>query len=235
MWNIFYHMYLDEGSHSVLVTQCQKLVAVSGNLAQWDANPYASFLRMCTEYTLAEMRRHWVLYIAMHSLPPARLTVIHAEFILKFKPESDMILIDLGSARSAGPLLGSATAMCHSLSDSYKTTGVTFVDPTEISAATLLNPTFVYSLGGECCSVHIGTNPITSYHTAAFYGNAKSAVTVTDCIKEAQRQFAQWCSAFQTSISLPKEKSLIIRMFMGEATAVSTALQTFTNTGAVTS
>ncbi|KIM78487.1 hypothetical protein PILCRDRAFT_75520 [Piloderma croceum F 1598] len=235
MWNIFYHMYLDEGSHSVLVTQCRKLVSVSENLAQWDANPYASFLRMCTEYTLAKMRHHWVLYIAMHSLPPARLTSIRAAFKQKFRPESNTISIDLGSARSAGPLLSSGIAMCHSLSNSYKATGVTFLDPTEISAATLLNPTFVYSLGGECCSVHIGTNPITSYHTAAFYGNAKSAVTVTDCIEEAQRQFGQWCSAFQASISLPKKKSPIIRMFVGEATAVSTALQTFTNTGAVTS
>jgi hypothetical protein len=109
------------------------------------------------------------------------------------------------------------------------------VDPAEISAVTLLNPTFVYSIGGECCSVHIGTNPIISYHTAALHGNAKSAVTATDCIKEARRQFDQWCSAFQTSISLPRKKSPIIRMFVGEATAVSTALQTFTNTGAVTS
>lgn len=229
-------MYLDEESHSVLVSQCQKLVAVSENLVQWDANPYASFLRMCTEYTLAEMRRHWVLYIVMHSLPPARLTAIRTAFKQKFKPidKSDIISIDLGSARSAGPLLSSAIATCYSLSaNSYKATGVTFLDPTEISAATLLNPTFVYSLGGEGCSVHIGTNPITSYHTAALYGNAKS-VTVTDCIKEAQRQFNQWCSAFQTSISLPKKKSPIIRMFVGEATAVSTVLQTF-NTGAVTS
>jgi hypothetical protein len=226
-------MYLDEGSHSTLVAQCQKLVSISANLTQWDANTYASFLRICTEYTLAEMRRHWLLYIAMSSLPHERLAAIRAAFIRKFSPQSDVISIDLGPARSAGPLMNTAIANC--ASDTYKTTGVTFVDPAEISSVTLLNPTFVYSLGGEGCSVHIGTNPITSYHTAALYGNAKSVVTGTDRIKEAKKQFDQWCSAFWASISFPKEKSPIIRMFLGEATSVSTVFQSFNKTGAVTS
>src|ERR1700683_1434288 len=33
--------------------------------------------------------------------------------------------------------------------------------------------------------------------------------------QEAQRQFSQWCSAFQTLISLPRERSPIICMFLG--------------------
>ena len=31
IWNIFYHMYLDAGSHAVLIAQCKKLVEASAD------------------------------------------------------------------------------------------------------------------------------------------------------------------------------------------------------------
>ncbi|KAJ7884877.1 hypothetical protein B0H13DRAFT_1506129, partial [Mycena leptocephala] len=56
------HMHLDLASLAVLVSDCQKLLAMSATLNQWRSSPYSHFIGMCTQYTLTELRRHWSLY-----------------------------------------------------------------------------------------------------------------------------------------------------------------------------
>jgi hypothetical protein len=65
IWNIYFHFYIDTNSHSVLVEQCKKLVGLSDSLRSWRASPYGRFIKTGTEHTLAELRRHWSLYIGM--------------------------------------------------------------------------------------------------------------------------------------------------------------------------
>jgi len=235
VWNIFFHMYLDKHSHLVLIEQCRKLVGLSDSLQRWNASPYGSFLKMCTEYTLAELRRHWSLYLGMQDLPRERTKAIRDAFTKQSKSTLDEHGMVLGAARSAGPLMVQAMRLTSQRFMNYWKTGTTFSDPKQIAAATTLNPTFVYSLGGEGCCVHYGTDPLVPFHFAAVFGNAKGSVSVTDVVNAAKAEFSSWCTAFHTSISSTVSSIPIIRFFLGEAIAVCRALQAFATTGTLKS
>lgn len=80
IWNIFFHIYLDN-------EQCRKLVQVSGSLGRWAASPYGALVKMCTEYTLIELQRHWLLYIDVQELPRERAKAIRDAFTLLMIPK----------------------------------------------------------------------------------------------------------------------------------------------------
>jgi hypothetical protein len=107
IWNSFFHFYLDSFSLSQLTAQCKKLLAIGESLEEWGASPYAPFIRMTTQYTLSELRRHWSLYTAMHDLPAARKNAISDAFNVKSRSAKDLG-IGGNSARSGGPLVGKA-------------------------------------------------------------------------------------------------------------------------------
>ena len=86
IWNIFYHMYLDPESHSILVAQCKALLEASTNMKTWRASPYGAYLRFSTEYTLLEIRRHWDLYAAMPELPVSRQQAIRPAIVKEAEP-----------------------------------------------------------------------------------------------------------------------------------------------------
>ncbi|TDL19948.1 hypothetical protein BD410DRAFT_873356 [Rickenella mellea] len=219
LWNIFFHMYLDKDTHSLLIEHCKMLIGFSLNLECWNRSPYATFIKMCTEYTLSELRRHWLLYIDMHNLPHERIKTIRDTFtqnsqgIWQGKSASTAF-------RSAGPLIMKSPQVEQVCADQFKKywrTGTTFSDRKQIALATLLNPTFVYTLAGEGFNVHYGTDPMIPFHLAVVFAKAHGAVSVADYVKAGITQFNEWCSAFC------------------EATAVCRALHGFEMTGALSS
>ncbi|RPD68233.1 hypothetical protein L226DRAFT_576582 [Lentinus tigrinus ALCF2SS1-7] len=228
IWNICYHMYLDAQSHSALVAQCKKLIDVSPTSAAWRASPYSAFLRTSTEYTLTELRRHWSLYASMAELPPRRQQAIRRAFEGAFK-ERDSNMTPMTSARSAGPLIIEAVSVGADQVHKYWKTGTTFSGPKDVSSAKLMNPTFAYSLTGEGCSVHYGTDPMTSFHFAALFGNAKGEITPAGMVRSAKTEFSDWCGAFQRFVS-DAETTPCIRFFLAEATAACHALNSFRTT-----
>ena len=232
VWDIFFHMRLDTDSHSALIEQCKKLVRLSETLQHWVDSPYGPFLKMCTEYTLTELRRHWSLYIDMQDLPRQRLKAIRDAFTKQSKSTLQKFQTILGAARSSGPLMIHAAQVTSEQFRKYWSTGTTFSDPKQIAAAAaLLNPTFVYSLGGEGCSVHYGIDPIVPFHLAALFGNAKGSVSVPDVVKAAKSEFGDWCAAFHAAISSPVAAGTpVTRFFLGEATAVCRAVRAFAET-----
>ncbi|KAJ6608100.1 hypothetical protein B0H10DRAFT_2068943, partial [Mycena sp. CBHHK59/15] len=227
IWNIFFHIRLDEASLAALVSQCRKLIDTSATLKQW---------RMCTEYTLAELRRHWTLYAAMQDLPQQRKKAIEAEFTKRTKHAIQNVPTSMiSSARSAGPLMTRAIPVCMEQFQEYWNRGGSFTSLDEVRRTKLLNPTFVYSLGGEGCSVHYGTNPLVPFHLASALGNIKNDPTVGDIVAAAKTEFERWCSSFHASVvASPNQRIPIIRFFVGEATAVCQSLHTYATTGALT-
>ncbi|KDR75856.1 hypothetical protein GALMADRAFT_122208 [Galerina marginata CBS 339.88] len=228
IWNIFFHFRLDKDSYTTLIDQCKELIGLSETIQKWRASPYASSIKISTEYTLTELRRHWTLYVDMQDLPKSRLVAIHNAFEQQSKESAK--ITTLMAARSLGPLgvRGLKTVISESFKNFWKT-GVTFVDGKSIAAATILNPTFVYSLGGEGCSLHYGTDPLVPFHLAALFGNAKSMISMTEVVKAAKREFTDWCSSY--CAALPSSSPPIVRFFVGEATAVCRALRAFGATG----
>jgi len=226
VWNIFYNMYLDKRSHQKLVDHCNKLISLSENLQQWTASSYGRFIKMGTEYTLSEIRRHWVLYSQFESLPAARRKAIYNAFSEASKSTLKRFPNNLSSARGAGPLIAEAAPVAAEQFSRYWKTGVTFSDPKRVAAARLLNPTFVYSIGGEGYCVHYAIDPMQSFHLAPIFANAKRAVSVSDMVAGAIAQFRDWCSAVSGAVG-SKSSPPIIRFILGEATAVCSALQVF--------
>ncbi|KDQ10031.1 hypothetical protein BOTBODRAFT_190794 [Botryobasidium botryosum FD-172 SS1] len=233
VWNTFFHIYLDVESHALLVKQCNKLIGFSDSLKRWDASPYGSFIKMSTEYTLAELRRHWSLYANMQDLPPDRTKAIYDAFNKQSKSSIEEHGLLYNPARSSGPVMMKAMMITPEQFQAYWRNGVTSSDSREIAAATLLNPTFAYSLAGEGCTVHYGTTPLSSFHLAGVFGNAKSAVSAADAVRGAQAEFSDWCSAFHTSIASTSPDAPIVRLFLGDALVACHALRAFATTGAL--
>ncbi|KAJ7068961.1 hypothetical protein B0H15DRAFT_793917 [Mycena belliarum] len=238
MWNIFYHMRLDPVSLAVLLSQCKKLITIAATVNQWRASPYSHFIRMCTEYTLTELRRHWSLYEGMQNLSLQRMRAIEMRFS---ESATEATAVNMhtaslsSSARSAGPLMVQALQACGAQLMEYWEVGGSFTSDDEARESKLWNPTFVYSLGGEGCSVNPTTDPIVSFHLASVLGNSKCEPTRTDIVIAAKAQFAVWCSSFHKAVALsPNRRTPVIRFFVGEATTVCHSLRTFATTGALT-
>ncbi|KAJ7489556.1 hypothetical protein FB451DRAFT_1553345 [Mycena latifolia] len=228
IWNLFFHFYLDKDSLSQLTAHCKKLLEIGESLEKWGSSKYAMIIRMGTQYTLTELRRHWRLYIDMHSLPADRKNTIRDAFSAKSRSANDLGI----GARSAGPLIDKALKVCSEQFMAYWRTGTTFSKAKETSAATFLNPTFVYSLGGDDCNVHYGTDPVAPFHLAALFGNGGGRVSVNDVVGTVKAQFSDWCLAFRGSIS-SGGRVPVIRFFASEATALCRALKGFGTTGAL--
>ncbi|KAJ7186777.1 hypothetical protein C8R46DRAFT_981063 [Mycena filopes] len=234
IWNIFYHMRLDKEALAVLTSHCKKLLDISSTLKQWRSSVYSRFIKICTEYTLIELRRHWSLYVEMQTIPAQRRNAVEAEFSERCTFAKQNIQTALiSSARSAGPVMLKALAIGTSQFDEYWTTGGNFTSLDEAQRSTLRNPMFVYSLGGEGCSVHYGTNPLVSFHSASTLGNSRTTPTAAQLVSAAKAEFSAWCSSFHKSVvrTSPNDTFPIIRFFVGEATAVCHSLHAYSTTG----
>ncbi|TFY77148.1 hypothetical protein EWM64_g6862, partial [Hericium alpestre] len=223
-------MYLDSESHLTLLEQCKKLIEFSETHERWSKSSYGAFLRMSSDYTLSELRRHWGLYCAMKDLPLDRLEQIRSTFMEQSKPSTNLRLV-LSSGRAAGPLMLREVVTFSEHFIQYWKTGITSSSSADIDAATLLNPTFVYSLAGEGCNVHYSSDPLVSFHLASVIGNANSPITIFQLVKAAKAEFSDWCSTYRTSVAAASTNPPIVRFFAAEATAASRSLHAMAVTG----
>ncbi len=107
MWDIFFHISLDKRTLDQLIEQCNILIAASADMATWNASTYGRFIKIGTEYTLTELKRHWSLYISMQDLPAKRIAEIRTGMSEMFKTKLQNSLT-LSAARSSGPVFHAA-------------------------------------------------------------------------------------------------------------------------------
>lgn len=226
VWNVFYHFRLDSESHTLLIEQCKKLIELAESLESWRRSPYGESLRMATDYTVSEIKRHWELYVAMPDLPRHRRKSIDDEFTAVWKQTG----MTTTAMRSLGPLYLEGAELLKDSLQIYWKTGTTFTDGKSIANAKILNPTFVYSLTGEGCSLHYATDPLTCFHLAPIFAAEKPS-SYSFVVKSVRRQFAEWCAAYRRALSSPF--SPIVRCFLGDATSVCHAIRVFDDTGSL--
>ncbi|KAL1743201.1 hypothetical protein HDZ31DRAFT_75014 [Schizophyllum fasciatum] len=225
-WALFYHMKLDKPSHATLVAHCKKLVSIGPSLDDWRASGYARFIHFSTILTYLEVRRHWALYSAMHELPRRDRDRIAANYAFRVTEVLGMPL-EGSSARSAGPFARAAADVMAKKYKAYWRSGTVFDDPSQASAAIMVNPMFVYSLGGARYSVQSNLDPLTGFHYADLYGNAENRVTGAEVTAHALRQFGDWARAFADAVKQGEGRpTVVVRFLLGEATAVCRALRT---------
>lgn len=225
-WNSFFHFFLDEKSHSFLIVQCKLLIEASGSIAAWNDSKYSKFIRVCNVNTLLELRRHWELYVRAGELSSAKkkrlketvLSSIRTTRLTKHKGA------EFYPCRSAGPYFHQSTEPATQAFHHFWKTGITSLNPQDISAATLVNPTFVYSLTGEGFALHYGTTPISPFHLApAFLTSKRNAPTMPELVACAKSQFFSWLKRFRTFVQ-DKPGKLTLRLFAGDALFLCRAL-----------
>jgi hypothetical protein len=62
LWKLYYHVFIDAVTQSILQIHAKKLLAHSGSLKLWDQSPYADTVRFCDETTLENVVELWKLY-----------------------------------------------------------------------------------------------------------------------------------------------------------------------------
>ncbi|KAI1792277.1 hypothetical protein LXA43DRAFT_1082220 [Ganoderma leucocontextum] len=230
MWNIFFHMYLDIDSRSTLVSQSQKLESYA-SVEAWRSSPYGAVIKMGTDHTFAELRRHWQLYADFyHPSKQHRFRALKKLMDDTFKQEAaSPPELNLTPIRSSGPLfLHSQTSRLFTEQHQrYWESGTTFVDKNILAASTHPNSTFFYSRAGGGFNVATNVNPIIPFHHAPFLGNTNRTLTIADLVESATSQFRDWCSAFRTTATRGKDGALAVRFLLGDVLAHTRALQDF--------
>ena len=233
IWSIFYHFFLDDASLGLLLAQCRKLVQISNDMQTWRASKYGGFLRFCTDHTLGEIRRHWILYLEMETMPGREKIPLKNNFIsgmraAKSKPNAASTSVN-HAVNAAGPLASEIFQLAPKLFGEFWSTGVTVGTSTQSKPCPHLNPTFVYSVAGAKFNVHYGTDPVVSFHLAPIFTSTKdpqesSTIGIKDLVEGARQQFFSLCSSFKDRISLESSANLTIRFFVGDALAFCRAL-----------
>jgi hypothetical protein len=62
LWNLYYHVFIDGESASLLRSQATKLVELAQSLKSWDEGPYGTVIRFCDSVTLEKTLKLWKLY-----------------------------------------------------------------------------------------------------------------------------------------------------------------------------
>ena len=229
IWSIFYHFFLDDASLGLLLAQCRKLVQISDDMQTWRASKYGGFLSFCTDHTLAEIRRHWALYLEMEAMPYQKKINLKDNFI------SSMIAVRYkyskvySAVNAAGPLAAEIIELAPKLFTKFWSTGVTVGISAHSNPCPHLNPTFVYSASGTKFNVHYGTDPIISFHLAPIFTSIKatgrpSIIGIKDVVEGARQQFFSLCSSLKNRLSPESSANLTIRFFVGDALAFCRAL-----------
>lgn len=217
IWNIFYHFKIDKASLSLLIKQCKMLVRISEDLGSWSASPHSRFLRVCTKDTLLQLHRCWQRYAECETALKGRQATLAAAFSRECQTRFATTDILKSPSRSAG-LFWMNTR--HALSSNFKHYWATGTINANSSSAKIMNPTFVYSLTGEGCSVHYGTYPLQSFHLASAASSVPPGENdwgIEELIACATQQFGHWCRSFSASVSEQSRGRIRIRLFAGDA------------------
>jgi len=233
IWNSFFHFFLDEKSHSFLIAQCQTLIEVSESITAWNDSKYSKFIRMCNMNTLLELRRHWELYVQAGQLSSAGKERLK-EMVLSSIRTTEATKhngSNLSPCRSAGPYYLQSVEPASQVFQHFWKTGITSLSPRDVSAATLINPTFVYSITGEGFALHYGTTPISPFHLApAFLHSKRDTPTMPELVDCAKSQFSNWAKNYHAFIQ-DRPGKLTIRLFAGDALFLCRALVHHVGTG----
>lgn len=212
LWNVYYHLFLDEETTQVLQQHVTKLLSASNSLAEWRKSDYGAGFRFTNSSTLISLRDVWAKYAEALSKKDSAQYRANFEVALKHSNTykearyAGFVLV-YGGARAAAPL-GMQTMAGTELKaalDSWWNKGTTGVVP---NGTSIPNPLFAVSLS-ENAVLAYGGDPILSYHLAAASAHLAElsplrptkAKAGEDCgslglVEAAQHQFQEWTAAF---------------------------------------
>lgn len=236
IWNIYYHLFLDDASLELLESQSKKLCALAASTTSWHDSEYGRLIRFCDQRTLKIVREIWSSQSISDLKKDERANYakrykssIHRSLELKRQLLGDGLIMT--GFRSAAPVSIESLKDLPTLHKRYWDHGITDEDPDNLSKATQPNPMFA-SPGTDSSSVHYGTDPLFGFHLATAYLplTAESPLSpktppddshVHKVVSTARLEFRAWADAFRRWTSLNKT----LRFFAGDAYTFCHTLQ----------
>ncbi|KND93187.1 hypothetical protein TOPH_02062 [Tolypocladium ophioglossoides CBS 100239] len=235
LWDIYYHLYLDDRTAGLVLRQAEKVLALLESVEAWTSSPYGRILKFCDRDTFDDVRR-----ICQRVLHGARQRDkdYQKTFTRNLKVTSDCrehtvgkSVTNISSMRSAAPLSLRSQAELPKASPQYWSEGT--VVPNRRSAQ-LPNPMFA-GLVSENEVLHYGTDPVSGYHLATAYAPLsedsplipKDPVPGFGAAAAARTQFGEWIAAFR----LASKQSIVLRFVVADVYAFCHTLQHAAATG----
>ncbi|EEH47199.2 uncharacterized protein PADG_03297 [Paracoccidioides brasiliensis Pb18] len=233
LWNIYYHLFIDDKSLGLLESQIKKLCRLSNSLRHWHRSKYGRLLRFCDSKTLALVGDVWYSYI--HASDKVLYVTGFRSAIqacLEVKAATLGPGIEVNGARSAAPNAAGAIRDLPGLHSRYWKNGSTSNDPKASNVHA--NPTLA-PLENDPAMLYYAIDPLHGFHLVTAYTSIGSESPF--CPKEttnshahravetARLQFKVWCQSFKDG-----QESCTVRFFSGEALAFCHTLQHMTIT-----
>ncbi len=239
IWNIYYHLFLDNESLELLHIQTQKLHPLSASIQSWHSSKYGRLLRICDRGTLLRVRRIWDSY-GSSALSGDDEASYKKRFESGIQKARDMQAQHFGHGtnitgfRSAAPISIPSLTDLPKLFERFWEHGITDEDCGSISKSIFPNPMFAGSLV-DAFTLHYGTDPLLGFHLATAYASLTSGSPLKSSgnlhqhkvVAAARLQFREWSASFKKYA----QKNLTIRFFSGDALAFCHTLQHMHTTG----
>ncbi|KFA66897.1 hypothetical protein S40285_02310 [Stachybotrys chlorohalonatus IBT 40285] len=239
LWNIYYHLYLNEKDINILRQQTEKLLGLSTSLEDWNASTYGKTIKLCNKSTLDDVKLLWAKIV--QGAEAADTAAVRTEYLRCINTSKDILRAALGdngsvltALRSAAPLSMQAQQEVSNAFKQYWNDGT--VTP-KANDVTLPNPMFA-SLMSDSSLLHYGSDPILGYHLATAF----APLTTSSPLKPnqasqnwkaaaaAKTQFFEWTLAFRKI----HQERLVVRFVMADAFALCHTLQHAAVSGDVT-
>ncbi|KAK3171305.1 hypothetical protein OEA41_003389 [Lepraria neglecta] len=229
IWNIYYHLFLDNESLELLQSQSRKLHNLSTSIRSWHDSKYGRFLRVCDEGTLVRIREIWKSY-SVDDMNEDTKKSYRQRFKSDIQRAADKKADLLGYGpvmtgfRSAAPVSIQSLEHLPKLYEQFWENGTTYGDSNSLSKAPHPNPMFA-SLATDTYTLHYGTDPLLGFHLAIAYVPLVSASPLRletlgnsqeqKIVEAAQLQFEAWAKSFRECA----HQGLVLRFFTGDALA----------------
>lgn len=230
MWNIYYHLYLDNDSMTLLNDQATKLYEMATTMQSWNNGKYGQQFRFCDEGTLSNVRNIWYTYRVGSFKGKEREEHAQRSMAAMQRASSSHKHHMKGTSSSLNGIRAAAPAGICAVQDAPKLTrhywehGSTEEDGLNLRKSEKINPSFIT----DTSTLHYGTDPLLGFHLATAYapltkesplrGRGKARFRL---VEVAQQQFRAWIASFR---QYPRGQ-LTMRFSSSDAVAFSYALQ----------
>ncbi|KAI0547822.1 hypothetical protein F4679DRAFT_597235 [Xylaria curta] len=234
LWNIYYHMYLDQQALDLLRSQSKMLYELSSTMETWQQSKYGRYLSFCDCATLADVREMWAFYgVERKGAESARFKGRFQSVLDKAKANRRNFVdpgrssMNLTGMRSASPAHLSCLQDLNTLNQHYWKHGTTELKADIRSAATHPNPAFLTL--GDGAVIHYGTDPLLGFHLAAVDAPLDSTDAAVNRLPRrekyaalARAEFREWMASYREQF--PKN-DVRVRFFIGDAVSFAHTLQ----------
>lgn len=230
LWDIYYHLYIDDDTTSIVLKQAEKLLPLLQSPKTWNSSQYGKTLKFCDVDTLQDVQR--ICERIARSGDTGTLPARREDLADHLKRSKAIFHEASGGAgtvmtgmRSAAPLSLQSQLELPKAFDQYWKDGT--VTPKE-ETVNVPNP-MLAALLSETEILHYGTDPVLGFHLATAYAPLvdQSPLKPDDdednfkAAAAAKVQFSEWVSALRHLL----KKNMVLRFVVSDVFAFCHSLQ----------